>query len=251
MHMNTAWTIREVAAATGLTSRTLRHYDEIGLLTPSTTGPGGVRQYDQAALVRLQRILLWRDLGVPLAEISQLLAGELDDARALAHQRDHLQRELRRVRDQLAAVESTIAALNEGDILMPQKMFDGFDHSEYDAEVRQRWGNDAADRSNQWWEGLGDNGRKAFRMELNDLNTSWDEVITHEADPTSEAAQAVAARHLSWLKSAWHADELPREAVEGIAHMYVDDERFAKNYTRVSPAGAEFVRDALLHHVSN
>lgn len=250
MHPNTKWTIREVVAATGLTSRTLRHYDEIGLLTPSSAGPGGVRQYDQAALVRLQRILLWRELGVPLAEISQLLNGELDDARALGRQRDQLQRELCRIRDQLAAVDSTMAALKEGELLMPQKMFEGFDHSHYDAEVRRRWGNDAANRSNQWWEDLGDDGRKAFRMDVDDLNSSWDEVIASEAGPTSEGAQAVAARHLSWLKTAWHTDELPREAVEVIAHMYVDDPRFAKNYNRVSPAGAEFVRDALLHCIS-
>lgn len=132
---------------------------------------------------------------------------------------------------------------------MPAQIFDGFDHRQYDAEVRQRWGDEAADRSQQWWDGLGKAGQPAFRADLEDLNNAWDEVIGSGHDPASEAAQALAARHLRWLGSTWQAPEMPAEVVAGIPHMYVEDERFAKNYTRVSPAGAEFVPDALVHHL--
>lgn len=126
------WTIHDLTAATGLTSRTLRHYDAIGLLPPSATRSGGLRCYDQDALVRLQRILLWRELGVSLARIAELLAGEIDDVEALIEHRDQLRRA-----DQLAAVEATITARRQGGQLMPAQVFYGFDHRQYDAEVRQ------------------------------------------------------------------------------------------------------------------
>src|SRR5690625_7741888 len=103
MEKNPEWTIREVMHATGLTSRTLRYYDEIGLLAPSSTGPGGHRHYDEAGLVRLQQILLWRELGVPLAKNSRLLAGRTGAVEELQHQRDAINSELARTAVQLAA----------------------------------------------------------------------------------------------------------------------------------------------------
>lgn len=250
MEKDPEWTIREVMHATGLTSRTLRYYDAIGLLAPSSTGPGGLRYYDEAGLVRLQRILLWRALGLPLAKISQLLTGGMGDIEALIQQRDLLRRERGRITDQLAAVESTIAALETGEELMPKQMFNGFDHRKYDAEVRERWGEEAADRSNQWWEELGERGREDFHMQLQELTDAWDAVIASAEEPSSGAAQHVAAQHLDFLRTAWQTEDLPHDAVAGLARMYVEDPRFAKNYTRVSPHGAEFVRDALLHHLS-
>ncbi|QGH69722.1 MerR family transcriptional regulator [Pseudactinotalea sp. HY158] len=241
--------IHEVVRTTGLTSRTLRHYDRIGLLRPTTTGPGGLRHYDRAALVRLQRILLWRELGIPLARIKELLAGQTDDLLALREQRESLERESARINDQRRAVDTTIAALENGETLMPEEMFNGFDHTVYDAEVRERWGDEAADRSNRWWEGLGEPEKDGFRREVAHLNSSWDDVIASGAPPTSPAAQQVAARHLAWLRSAWQGRELTAEVVRDLADMYVADPRFAKNYTRRSPEGARFVRDALHHHV--
>ncbi|OPZ84830.1 MAG: HTH-type transcriptional activator TipA [bacterium ADurb.Bin429] len=82
------YSIQEVVAVTGVTSRTLRHYDEIGLL-PARRGRNGYRAYDQADLVRLQRVLMLRDLGLGLPEIARVLAGQTDDVSAL---REHLAR---------------------------------------------------------------------------------------------------------------------------------------------------------------
>lgn len=239
----------DVVRATGLTSRTLRHYDRIGLLPPSRTSSGGLRHYDQEALVRLQRILLWRELGVPLARIKELLAGETDDIRALQEQRENLERESARINDRLRAVDATIAALTKGERLMPEEMFNGFDHTVYDAEVRERWGDEAADRSNQWWQGLGRRGQADFRRRMEELNSRWDDVVASGASPTSPPAQQVAAAHLTWLASTWQGGELPPEAAKGIADLYVSDERFAANYNRVSPEGPAFVRDAIHHYV--
>lgn len=239
------WTTPEVVRASGVTSRTLRHYDRIGVLRPSRTGPGGLRHYDRNALVRLQKILIWRDLGMPLSDIARLLDGETDDRRALAEQRKRLEAERDRLTRQMDAVDRTIDALKRGREIMPTEMFDGFDHTRYDAEVRSRWGDEAADRSNAWWEGLGASGKAAFRAELEALNDAWDALIADGSDPRGEAAQKLAERHVAWILTAWDADHMPAAALKGISDMYVDDERFAANYTRVSAGGARFVRDAL------
>lgn len=239
------WTTQEVVRASGVTSRTLRHYDRIGVLTPSRIGSGGLRHYDRDALVRLQKILIWRDLGLSLAQIARLLNGETDDRSSLAQHRERLEAERDRLTRQMAAVDRTIDALTKGREIMPTEMFDGFDHTQYDAEVRERWGDEAAARSNAWWEGLGAAGKAAFRAELEALNDAWDALITEAEAPHGEAAQSVAKRHVAWILTAWNSESMPAAALKGIADMYVDDERFAKNYTRVSPDGARFVRDAL------
>lgn len=240
------WSIHEVVAATGITSRTLRHYDQIGLLPPDRVGHGGLRYYAQPSLVRLQRILALRDLGVALAEIRNIVEGSRDDVDALHELRERLTAERARIRRQIAAIDATITAITQKEDIMPTDMFDGFDHTKYDAEVRERWGEDAADRSNRWWEGLGESGQAEFRAELAALNDAWDARIAADDSPASEASQDVAQRHVRWLQQSWGNTPVTAEALRGLANMYADDPRFAENYTRVSPAGAEFVRDALL-----
>lgn len=239
------WSTHQVVEATGITSRTLRHYDQISLLTPTRTGFGGVRHYDQRALVRLQRILLLRELGMPLAEIAAVVDGVATDVDALREQRERLLVEKDRIDAQVRSVENTITALQKGEAIMPNTMFEGFDHSKYDAEVRERWGNEAADRSNDWWNGLGSEGQDTFRRQVEQLNSAWDRMIESGVEPDSEPAQQMAARHVDWLSSTSQPGPMPKAQVKGIVQMYVDDERFAANYNRVSPAGPQFVRDAV------
>ena len=148
------WSIHEVARLTGTTSRTLRHYDDIGLLAPSRVGSNGYRHYDDAALVRLQRILLLRELGVGLSRIAEVLERRTDPAEALRVHLDWLRREQERTAQQIASVEATIASLEGGEQIMAEKMFDGFDHTRYRDEVEQRWGSDAYARSDAWWRGI-------------------------------------------------------------------------------------------------
>ena len=245
------WSTQQVVAATGITSRTLRHYDHVDLLAPTRTGSGGVRYYDQHALVRLQRILLLRELGLSLAAIADTLDGETSDIEALAEHRARLLVEKQRIDLQVRSVDATIAALEKGRPLMPQNMFEGFDHTKYDSEVRERWGDAAADRSNNWWNGLSAKGQASFRKEVDDLNAAWDQVIASGVTPDSEPAQEMAARHVAWLRSATQGTTLSQAMVKGIVQMYVDDERFAANYNRVSPAGPQFVRDAVHQWADN
>ena len=155
--------IQEVARLTGTTSRTLRHYDAIGLLEPSRVGDNGYRWYDDRELVRLQRILLLRGLGLGLPDIRRVLEREQDETAALRHHLDWLRSEQRRLERQAASVERTITARENGGPLVAENMFDGFDHTQYKDEVEQRWGKDAYASSDAWWRGMSDDERAAWK----------------------------------------------------------------------------------------
>ncbi|ANC31765.1 MerR family transcriptional regulator [Isoptericola dokdonensis] len=241
--------IQDVARLAGVSSRTLRHYDQIGLLAPSGTGPGGLRQYDDAAVRRLQRILLLRDLGLPLADVAAVLDEQTDEADALRGHLAALRAERSRVDRQIASVGRTLTALTEGRPIMAEDMFDGFDHTRHEQEVTERWGADAYAEGDRWWRGLGADERADFKARVQALSEAWAAAADAGTDPTSPDAQALAARHVAWLASVpgtpgSDVGRPSKEYVVGLAEMYVADPRFAQNYGGLD--GATFVRDALV-----
>ena len=157
------WSIQEIAKLAGTTSRTLRHYDDIGLLPPSRIGGNGYRYYDDDALVRLQRIMLLRDLGLGLPAIADVLDREASAEHALRGHLEWLRREQDRLARQIASVERTIGALEGGERLMAEQMFDGFDHTQYKEEVEERWGKDAYAKSDAWWRSMSAEEKAAWQ----------------------------------------------------------------------------------------
>lgn len=246
------WSIQQIARFAGTTSRTLRHYDELGIVPPSRIGSNGYRYYDEHALVRLQRVLLLRELGLGLPQIADVLARKYDEASALTTHLTLLRQEQDRLARKIAAVEHTITALQGGEELMAETMFDGFDHTEYKDEVEQRWGKDAYARSDAWWRGMNDEEREDWTARVEQLGRDWmAAAAAPDITPDSSAAQELARRHIAWLRSvpgtpAAEPGDLAAY-VRGLAEMYVADERFAANYGGVE--GASFVRDALLAHI--
>ena len=267
-------TIQQLAKAAGTTSRTLRHYDGLGLVSPSRIGSNGYRYYDDRSLVRLQRVLLLRELGLGLDAIGTVLAAQdasaltgerpnETEARVLSQHRELLLNEQRRLEAQIASVDRTIAALQiapsggaqnteKGESLMAQNIFDGFDHTQYKEEVEERWGADAYRSSDRWWQGLGKQGQQEWQQRVAELSRDWSEAASRGEDPRSEAARELARRHVEWLRGipgtpgAASGGDL-NAYVLGLADMYVADERFAANYGGTE--GATFVRDALRHYI--
>ncbi len=239
--------IQEVARLAGTTSRTLRHYDAVGLLPPTRIGHQGYRYYDAAALVRLQRILLLRDLGLGLDQIRQVLDAQTDEATALRAHLAWLEEETDRLSRLRATVERTITALEKGTELMPDDMLDGFDHTKYRDEVTQRWGADAYAAGDAWWRGMTDAERTGWKQRQTALAADWTAAAAAGTDPASDEAQALAARHVAWLAdipgTPKDGGRPPVAYVLGLGDMYVADPRFAANYGGVD--GATFVRDAL------
>ena len=236
-------TIQEVARLTGVTSRTLRHYDDIGLVRPSSLGAGGIRRYDAEALVRLQRVLLLRELGLGLPAIARVLEGRTDDAHALRAHRAWLREEQGRLARQIASVEATIEALEGGEEPMAEGMFDGFDHTQYRAEVEERWGAEAYARSDRWWRGLGDAERRDWQEQSTRLAADWMRAAGSGVAPDSDEAQELARRHVAWLAGIPGTPDALKDYVTGLGELYVADPRFAANYGGAE--GAAFVRDAL------
>ncbi|RKW69413.1 MerR family transcriptional regulator [Galactobacter caseinivorans] len=193
--------MREVVRSTGVTSRALRHYDRLGLLHPSSTGTGGERRYDESALLRLQRLLLLREVGLPLERIRSVLDRETDHEVALVEHVASLRAERLRLATQIRAVETTITALREKRGLSMNEMFEGFDHEQHSAEVSRRWGPAAAHASHNWWAGLDSTERHDWQREVAELSQAWGQAVTAGADPRGEEAQALAARHIRWLTS--------------------------------------------------
>lgn len=240
--------IKEVAKLAGTTSRTLRHYDSIGLLPPTRVGSNGYRRYGRDALVRLQRVLLLRDLGLGLPQIAKILAGEQDDAVALAGHLVHLKAERNRLQTQINAVRSTLAALEEGEDIVAEKMFEGFDHTQYREEVEERWGQEDYAASDGWWQSLDQAQKRGFAAEHEALRDAWDAAQRRGLAPDSAEVQELARRHARWIAAGTGKPQLDPKMLAGLADMYAADERFAAHYTREFPDGARFVRDALVLH---
>jgi DNA-binding transcriptional MerR regulator len=242
------WTIQELATRAGITSRTLRHYDRVGLLSPSRLGANGYRYYDAGAVARLQRILLMRQLGMGLPAIAKVLADEVDTRDGLRAHIAALEEERDRIDRQIRSVHHTLAALEAGAEPRMDVMLAGFnDH--YKDEVIARWGERAFQVSNDWWHGKTLEQQRAWKRAAEELVAAWVAAARARVRPTSPRAQALAARHVQWLSgipgtpTADGDRERSIAMVMGVGDMYVDDPRFAGMYD--DAAGATFVRDAL------
>ncbi|MBQ0982972.1 TipAS antibiotic-recognition domain-containing protein [Streptomyces sp. F63] len=237
------WSIQDIARRAGTTSRTLRHYDDIGLLPPSRIGGNGYRYYDQSALIRLQRILLLRELGLGLPAIAEVLAGQRDETAALRTHLRLLEHERDRIGRQIESVRTTLRKTERGEQLMADEIFDGFDHTRHKEEVIERWGQEAYDSSDRWWRSLGDENRQSFQQRQSDIAQDYGNAARAGASPEGEEAQAITRRHYAWL-----ADAVPNPSKGyfiGLAEMYVADPRFTAHYERHGEGVAEFVRDSM------
>src|SRR5688572_30098907 len=136
--------VKEVAHLSGLTVRTLHHYDSIGLLVPSDRSAAGYRLYDDDDLLRLQQIVIGRELGLSLEAIRRSLDDPcFDRRRALLTQRTELAARAERATEMIRAIDAALTAIEEKDMgkVDFKKIFDGFDPEQYENEVEQRWGN--------------------------------------------------------------------------------------------------------------
>ncbi len=237
------WSISDVARLAGTTSRTLRHYGEMGLLAPSRVGGNGYRYYDQDCLVRLQRILLLRELGLGIAAITEVLNGEQQDTvAALRTHLELLQQERERIGRQIASVQTTLRKTERGEQLMAEEVFDGFDHTRYEQEVTERWGRQAYQRGDQWWRSLSAAEKKAFQQQQLDIAKDFARAHLAAAPVDSTEVQAITQRQFDWLSITTNPT---KGHFIGLAEMYVADPRFTANYDRHGAGTAGFVRDAM------
>jgi DNA-binding transcriptional MerR regulator len=237
------WSIQDIARTAGTTSRTLRHYGEIGLLEPSRVGRNGYRYYDQDCLVRLQRILLLRELGLGLPAIAEVLAGQRDTGAALRTHLALLEQERQRLGRQIESVKTTLRKTEGGEQLMAEEVFDGFDHTVYESEVTERWGRAAYEHGDRWWRSLSNAEKKAFQQRQVDIVADFGRAAGDGKAADSDDVQAITRRLHDWLAES--QPQVTKGYFVGLADLYVGDPRFTANYDRHAEGTAALVRDAM------
>jgi DNA-binding transcriptional MerR regulator len=246
-----AWSIAQVARMSGVTSRTLRHYDDIGLLRPAYTDDSGRRHYERHELVRLQQILVLRELGVGLDRIAEVLAGATSQAEALRLHRKWLLEERDRLDRLAATVTRTIEELEGGNRMSVEDLFSGFEPDSAQArrlaaEAAERWG-DTAVESRQRVKGWSKEKWAAVNRQGADATAKLAELAKAGlAADDPRVLDAVAAHH-EWLQQHWTPNA---ESYTGLGRLYADEERFRARYEAVQPGLADFLADAMAAYAS-
>lgn len=239
-----AWSIAEVARASGVTSRTLRHYHAIGLLEPAWTADGGRRYYEQEQLLRLQQILLLRTLGVGLDAVADVVArdGATSTVQVLHRHRDALLAEQERLARLVGTVEATIAALEGGEQMSPQRVFEGFERNPYEEEARERYGDAVVDESAARMQGWSDADAEKARTGYARVHEGLAALRAGGAEPADERVQELVQLHYEVTCLFWTPDA---QSYAGLGQTYVNDERFRASIGGDDPTLAEYLRDAM------
>ena len=222
-----------------VSSRTLRHYDHIGLLPP--TRVGHTRWYSRRDLLRLQHILLLRELGLGLDDVAAVLDGGDDEVAALRHHHARLMSEAERLLRLADTVERTIVERQGGTPMPANEIFSGFREDPYAAQARERWGETAVEAQGRA-AGWDQDTAAAVRREGEDVTRALGVALRTGRPVEDPVVQELVARHHAWVSRFWTPD---RDAYVGLGRMYVDDERFTAHYDAVEPGLAVFLRDAI------
>lgn len=249
------WTVHQLAERAGISGRTLRHYHRIGLLKPDRIGSNGYRYYGPGAVARLQRILLLRDTGMPLAQIATAVDASTtptEEINALLEHLDRLTQDRDALDRRIRAIEHTVRMRREGRQPQMDMMLEGF-NDRYEDEVVRRWGREAFDASNQWWHAKSIHQQRDWKNRAQALLHRWAELHESGEAPDSAAAQEHAEAHVAWFAeipgTPTHAGD-PEQAAAmicGMAAMYETSPDFHDTFG--SPDAARLAAAALRIHV--
>lgn len=244
------YSITELARISGVSTRTLRHYDAIGLLHPSRVSEAGYRFYGTAEADTLQQILFYRERGVSLEKIGAWL-GAADFDRAAAME-EHLAvlREKRAAMDRLIEnAEKTLRTLRGEETMLDTEKFEAFkqdlvreNEERYGAEVREKYGDAQTDAFGAHIRGMSREAWMRSKQLEEDILRLLEETAP-SGDPAGEEARRICAMHREWLTLI--SGRYSREYHRGLAEMYVADPRFTAYYDRNVPGCAAFLRDAI------
>ena len=244
------YSINKLSKLAGVSTRTLRYYDAIGLLSPKRISSNDYRVYGQHEVDLLQQILFFRELGVPLDEIKKITGSkDYNGTSALQEHLSALKAKREQIELLITTVEKTIAA-SKGEFKMSDKeKFEGFkkkliaeNEKEYGEEIREKFGDAVIDGSNAKMMGL----TAAQYEETQELSAEINSLLKtafEQGDPSSELAQKVCALHKKWLE--FFLPHYSKEMHCGLAQSYVDDPRFKKYYDDIAVGCAEFLREAI------
>jgi DNA-binding transcriptional MerR regulator len=240
-----AFTVGELAKLTGITVRTLHHYDQIGLVQPSDRSDAGYRLYGQADVLRLQQVLLYRELGLPLDQIAGVLEVGTPKA-ALAKHRETLVAKRTQLDAMLAALDAALA-IEEGRQMKPEDvktMFDGFDPEKYADEARAKWGaTDSYKESARRTKSYGKAEWDAIKSEGDSIYRRFAELMQEGAAPSDARVRGVVEAHRAHIDRWFYPCSV--EMQQGLAAMYVADPRFTENIDKYGAGLSQFIHAAV------
>jgi DNA-binding transcriptional MerR regulator len=245
-----AYTIGQLARMAGVTVRTLHHYHHIRLLRPAARTEAGYRLYRQDDLLRLQQILFYKELDLPLDEIRQILDDpSFDPLQALAHHRQVLRGRMERLARLLDTIDSTIDRLTEADMtLTDEELYAGFTPEQierYQREAREMYDPALVAESER-------RVRQMTREQWTALQAEGDEVTRGLAalmdrPPGDPEVQALIARHHAWLEHFYPASA---ELYAGLGQGYATHPDFRAFYDRYRTDLADFMAAAMAHYAA-
>lgn len=243
----TTWTVGQVADVFGVTVRTLHHYDAIGLLTPSERSAAGYRLYTDVDLTRLQQIVVYRRLELPLDEIADLLSDGGDQVEHLRRQRESVMSRLGELTELVTAIDRALEREMNDQPATPEEMRelfgDGF-KDEYQQEAQDRWGEtDAWQQSQQRTARYTKADWQQVKAEMDAVNAAFVAALRSGEPATSEAAMDAAEAHRRSIHDRFY--DVSYDFHRCLADMYVADPRFTKTYDDLAPGLAAYVRDAV------
>ena len=251
------YTIRALAELSGVTPRTLRWYDQQGLLRPLRTTEAGYRIYGPSQVERLQDILFYRELGLSLTAIRALLDDPAFDR--LTALQSHLA-ELRKRRDHLngliLTVQKTIDEQQGGTPMSDHEKFEAFkrraveaNETQYGKEIREKYGDATMDRANTCVLSLTEEEYRQWNALGEDIRASLAQAVRSGQDPAGPEGQRIAALHRRWLSYSW--ESYTPEAHAGLGQMYTADSRFTAYYDHETPGCAAFLQSAIAAYVKS
>jgi DNA-binding transcriptional MerR regulator len=244
------YTVKKLGELAGVSTRTLRYYDEIDILKPARINSSGYRIYGEHEIDRLQQILFYKELGVELEQIKDILDNpDFDVENALVDHREKLVAKREQLEKLIANVDKTIA-VKEGRMTMTDKeKFEGFkrriiDENEqtYGKEIREKYGEDTVNQSNAKLQNMSQEEFEQANRLAEEIHIALAEAMK-TGNPASEQAQKAAQLHKQWLMNYWA--EYSKEGHAGLADMYTADDRFKAYYDKETKGTAEFLRDAI------
>ena len=250
------YTIQKLSELAGISSRTIRYYDEINLLKPVRLSDSGYRMYGTDEVNRLQQILFYRELGISLGQIKEIhVSPSFDRAIALKEHKEKLIRKRTQLDLLINNVDKSIQEYERGIEMTDEEKFEGFkqqlvDNNEdkYGEEIRNAYGNDAIDQSNTLLQNMTKQQfDEVVQLEQDILDSLKEAMAT--GNPTSERSQQTAKLHKQWISFHWK--KYTKVAHAGLAQMYVTDERFQAYYDKVQPGAAQFLHDAIIEYTKN
>ncbi len=244
-------TVRQVARVSGVSVRTLHHYDQIGLLKPARVGANGYRLYGRAELLRLQQILLHRELEFPLDAIRQILATPgFDRLTALRRQRQALAARAARYRQLLDTLDASLADLEGETTMTDETLFQGFSpetQARHESWLRDRYGQRTQgwiESSKQKQAALNPGRQAGLQAEIEAVEAAMASAMTDGLPLDSEAVQGLVQRHHAWVAQSWPAAPTA-EAYAGLALMYLEHPDFTARYEARAAGLTEYLTSAM------